>query len=88
MRDKEWAGQSVRHTLLVMPWYMLRIKLDTAGYSKASFCPQGANGLNRQRTLALMNLFESNSSLKVLNGRILSGIHSPRCVMFLHICKP
>lgn len=87
---KKWTGQSAKHTVLGMPCYVLSIKLNTAGYSKArgDIFPQEAAGLNRERTLAVKKLFESNSSFKVVNGLIFNGIHSPTGILFLQVCKP
>ena len=67
--DGEWFRQSVWHTFLLNLWYVLSVKLDTAGYSKGRedmlLSSRRLWPEYKERRLAVMTLSESNSSLKV-----------------------
>lgn len=66
--NKWWSRQSIRHTLiesLVCEGIWSQILQVIQKPEKRRFCPQRAYGQNRERRLAILNLLESNSSLKV-----------------------
>lgn len=64
--DSEWSRQSIQHTFLLNLWYVLSIKLDIAGYSKAREDMLPSSRIlwpeYKERRLAVMSLFESMSS--------------------------